>query len=90
LFHYGRLIEDNGRILQESEIINLDFSGEQLVVNYAGKHKRFLPPLHRVRKYFEDAFKNNVYVYDSVTMELISDQADTCPSTRYVIIAQKK
>jgi SAM-dependent methyltransferase/predicted metal-dependent enzyme (double-stranded beta helix superfamily) len=84
------LIEDNGRILQESEIINLDFSGEQLVVNYAGKHKRFLPPLHRVRKYFEDAFKNNVYVYDSVTMELISDQADTCPSTRYVIIAQKK
>lgn len=84
------LIEDQGRTFQESEIINVDFSGEQLVVNYAGKHKRFLPPLHRVRKYFEAAFGGQVKLYDAHSMEIIPNEADTCPSTRYVVIAQKE
>ncbi|MFT4602424.1 MAG: putative metal-dependent enzyme (double-stranded beta helix superfamily) [Arenicella sp.] len=85
-----RLIEDQGRIFQESEIINVDFSGEQMAVNYAGKHKRFLPPMHRVRKYFEDAFGGQVKLFDAYSMELIPAEADTCLSTRYVVIAQKR
>lgn len=84
------LIGDQGSVFQESEIINLDFSGEQLVVNYAGKHKRFLPPLHRVRKYFENAFGGEVKLYDAHSMEVIPNEADTCESTRYVVIAQKE
>jgi predicted metal-dependent enzyme (double-stranded beta helix superfamily)/SAM-dependent methyltransferase len=84
------LIEEQGCVFQESEIVNLDFSGEQLAVNYAGKHKRFLPPLHRIRKYFEDTFGGQVELYDAHSMEIIPHEADTCPSTRYVVIAQKK
>ena len=85
-----RLVEDDGKLFQESEIVNVDFSGEQLIVNYAGKHKRFLPPLHRIRQYFMDAFGGEVKLYDAHALELIPVSADTCESTRYVVIAQKR
>jgi len=84
-----KLIEEKGAIFQESEITNLDFSGDELVVNYAGKHRRFLPPLHRIRQYFANAFKGEVKLYDAYSMELIPETADTCPSTRYIVVAQK-
>ncbi len=83
------LVEEDGRVFQESEIINLDFSRDEVEINYAGNHKRFLPPMHRMRIYFERAFKGQVDLYDAHTLELIPDSADTCPSTRYVLVAQK-
>jgi predicted metal-dependent enzyme (double-stranded beta helix superfamily)/SAM-dependent methyltransferase len=85
-----RLVEEDGKLFQESEIVNVDFSGEQLIINYAGKHKRFLPPLHRIRRYFENAFGGDVKLYDAHSMELIPLSADTCESTRYVVVAQKR
>jgi hypothetical protein len=84
-----RLIEEEGGIFQESEIINLDFSRDEMEINYAGKHKRFLPPMHRIRAYFERAFKGTVDLYDAHTLAHIPDSADTCSSTRYVVVAQK-
>lgn len=84
-----QLIEENGRVFQESEITNVNFTGEQMRITYAGKHKRFMPPLHRIRTYFEHAFGGQVDLYDAVTLEQIPDWADTCKSTRYVVIAQK-
>jgi hypothetical protein len=84
-----RFIEEEGRIFQESEITNIDFTGQQMVVNYAGKHKRFLPPIHRIRQFFENAFKGKVILVDAYSLEPIPDWADTCKSTRYVVIAQK-
>ncbi|HHG83718.1 MAG TPA: methyltransferase domain-containing protein [Bacteroidetes bacterium] len=85
-----QLIEEDGRVFQESEIINIDFSGESMQINYAGKHKRFLPPMHRVRSYFEQAFGGKVDLLDAYSLELIPDWADSCTSTRYLVIAQKK
>ncbi|MEZ5058922.1 MAG: hypothetical protein R2879_17955 [Saprospiraceae bacterium] len=83
------LIEENGRLFQESEIINIDFREEQMDINYAGKHRRFLPPMNRIRSYFEKAFKGQVDLYDAHSLELIPDWADSCKSTRYVVVARK-
>ena len=83
------LIEREGLMYQESEILNLSFMGEQMEVNYAGKHHRFLPPMNRVRYYFEKAFGGRVDLYDVVSKQIISPLADSCPSTRYFLVARK-
>lgn len=84
-----RLVEQEGSLFQESEIINLDFSSGELEIDYAGKHMRFLPPMHRMRAYFERYFSGKVHFFDAHSLESISDLADTCPSTRYLVLAQK-
>jgi SAM-dependent methyltransferase/predicted metal-dependent enzyme (double-stranded beta helix superfamily) len=84
------LIEEHGRMFQESEIINISFQGDEMDVHYAGTHKRFLPPLHRIRKYFEKAFGGEVQLLDAASLEPIAKASDSCSSTRYVVIAQKK
>ena len=84
-----RLIEENGRMYQESEIVNINFMNSEMEISYAGRHKRFLPPMNRMRAYFEKAFKGKVALYDARNLELISDWADSCPSTRYIIVAEK-
>ncbi|MCB0579660.1 MAG: methyltransferase domain-containing protein [Phaeodactylibacter sp.] len=84
-----RLVENNGRMFQESEIININFGGGEMELNYAGKHLRFLPPLHRIRTYFERAFGGQIDLYDAHSLELIPDWADSCPSTRFVVVARK-
>jgi SAM-dependent methyltransferase/predicted metal-dependent enzyme (double-stranded beta helix superfamily) len=83
------LVEDNGRMFQESEIINVDFQGEEMEVHYAGKHKRFLPPMNRIRMYFEKAFGGEVQLLDAISLAPIDSASDSCPSTRYVVMAQK-
>jgi SAM-dependent methyltransferase/predicted metal-dependent enzyme (double-stranded beta helix superfamily) len=84
------LVEEQGRMFQESEIINISFQGNEMEVHYAGKHKRFLPPMNRVRKYFEKAFGGEVQLLDAISLETIDSTSDSCPSTRYVVMAQKK
>ena len=84
-----RLIEDSGRMYQESEITNLNFMGEQLHITYSGKHRRFLAPMHRVRRYFEQHFGGPVRLFDAVSQQEIPEWADSCKSTRYVVLAQK-
>lgn len=84
-----KLIEEGGRMYQESEILNIEFRNGKMNLNYAGKHKRFLPPLHRVRTYFEKAFGGPVRLYDAYSLELIPEVADSCRSTRYFVVAQK-
>ncbi|MEQ8707282.1 MAG: methyltransferase domain-containing protein [Phaeodactylibacter sp.] len=84
-----KLIEEAGRMYQESEILNLEFRAGTMDLNYAGRHKRFLPPMHRVRTYFEQAFGGTVLLYDAYSLELIPELADSCKSTRYFVIAQK-
>ena len=83
------LVEEKGRMFQESEIINVDFQGEEMEVHYAGRHKRFLPPMNRIRKYFEKAFGGEVQLLDAISLEPIDRSSDSCPSTRYVVMAQK-
>lgn len=84
-----QLIEEDGRMYQESEILNIEFRDGQMNLNYAGKHKRFLPPMHRVRSYFEQAFGGKVVLYDAYGLEPIPELADSCKSTRYFVVAQK-
>jgi len=84
------LAEEDGHIFQRSEIVNIRFQGETMRVSYAGKHRRFLPPMHRVRGYFEKAFGSQVDIYDAVTLAPVPETADSCGSTRYLVIARKK
>lgn len=84
-----QLIEDEGRVFQESEITNISFLDGSMRVTYAGKHRRFLPPMNRVRQYFERHFGGPVDLYDAVSLQPIPEWADSCPSTRYIVIAQK-
>jgi SAM-dependent methyltransferase/predicted metal-dependent enzyme (double-stranded beta helix superfamily) len=85
-----KLIEEDGRIFQESEITNISFLEDRMIVNYSGRHKRFLPPIHRVRMYFEKAFGGMVKLFDAKSLQEIPDWADSCASTRYVLLAQKQ
>lgn len=85
-----KIVEEGGINYQESEIINIHFGTDRMYLNDAGKHRRYLPPLYRLRKCFEDAFGPEVYLYDAVSLEPIPEWADSCPSTRYVLMAQKK
>ena len=84
-----KLIEEKGRVFQESEITNISFVEEQMRVTYSGKHKRFLPPMNRIRTYFEKAFGGQVDLYDAHSLEMIPEWADSCQSTRYVVVAKK-
>ncbi|HKK89310.1 MAG TPA: methyltransferase domain-containing protein [Saprospiraceae bacterium] len=84
------LVEQEGRIFQESEITNVSFLNGEMEVHYSGKHKRFLPPIHRIRKYFEEAFGSEVHLYDAKSLEEIPEWADSCASTRYVVLARKQ
>lgn len=83
------LIEEEGHIFQQSEIINIRFQDGKMRVSYAGKHWRFLPPMHRVRGYFEKAFEGKVELFDALSLAPIAENADSCPSTRYVVVAQR-
>lgn len=84
-----KIIEERGINYQESEILNIHFGDDRMHLNYAGKHRRYLPPVFRLRKCFEEAFGPEVYLYDAVTLEPIPEWADSCPSTRYVVMARK-
>lgn len=84
-----QLVEASGVVYQESEITNISFLEDKMRVTYAGKHRRFLPPMHRVRNYFEKAFGGKVELFDAVTLEPLPDWADSCRSTRYMVVARK-
>lgn len=83
-----QLVEEGGVVFQESEITNISFMEDKMRVTYSGKHRRFLPPMHRVRHYFEKAFGGQVELFDAVTLEPLPDWADSCRSTRYVVVAK--
>lgn len=84
-----RLVEAEGHIFQESEIVNVNFRHQRMHITYAGKHRRFLPPMHRVRQYFERHFQGPVELWDAHSRQIIGPDADSCPSTRYVVVAQR-
>ncbi len=84
------LIEKGNRTYQESEIINVSRNKDNLIITHEGKHLRFMPSLLRLRHLFQRTFKGRVDVYDAVTLNPIDEKADTCPSTRFLIVASKK
>ncbi len=83
------LVEDSGALFQESEIVNINFLNGRMEVSHAGKHRRFLPSMDRVRRTFEEAFGGKVLLFDAVGLEPIREDAESCSSTRYVVMAQK-
>ncbi len=83
------LIEEGNYTFQQSEILNVSRNNDRLLITNEGKHLRFLPPMWRLRQEFEKAFKGKVDIYDAVTLKPIGAKADTCPSTRYLLVAQK-
>jgi len=84
------LIEDGGHTFQRSAILNVSRLNGSLEITDEGRHRRYLPPMTRVRQWFENAFWGRVDVYDAVTLNPIDPAADTCPSTRYLLVAHKK
>jgi hypothetical protein len=45
--------------------------------------------MSRVRQMLTDSFGGPVQLFDAVSLEELPVWADTCPSTRYVAVAQK-
>ncbi len=83
-----KLIEKENGMYQRSQIINFNYQDDKMYITNEGTYDRFLPSLGRVRQYFERSF-GKVQIFDAVSLERITQNADTCPSTRYVVIAQK-
>lgn len=83
------VVEEDGHMFQESDIVNVDRGGGRLRVDHAGRHRRFLPPVHRVRREFERHFGGEVRLFDAHDLQPLPESADTCPSTRYVLVARK-
>ena len=83
-----QLIEDKGASFMESEILNVHFLDGQMDVHYAGKHRRFLAPIFRIRSYFEKHFQK-VDLYDAVNLTKVELTDDSCESTRYIVVARK-
>lgn len=82
------LIEENGASFQESEIVNINTLEGKMHIHHAGKHKRFLAPIFRIRSYFEKYFQS-VDLYDAVDLKPIDTNDDSCASTRYIVVARK-
>lgn len=85
----ARLVADEGRLLQESRITNVSFVRGPMVVEHVGRHRRVLPPVVRIRRAFERAFGGPVALYDAVSGDGIPEEADTCASTRFVVVAER-
>ncbi len=83
------LVEEGGVLFQDSEIVNVSFQQGIMEVTDAGRHRRYLPALYRVRRSFEQAFGPHVRLFDAHSLQPVSPQADSCASTRYVVVAQK-
>jgi hypothetical protein len=86
--HTPKLEEKDGRTYQCSRIINIRTQNGKMYFTNEGKHDIYLPAMMRIRLYFEHYF-SEVNLYDVETLQLISVDADTCPSTRYVVVAKK-
>ncbi len=85
-----RLVEQGFCTFQESEIINVNRKTGDLRITDEGRHRRFLPSLWKLRRLFEREFGGPVDVYDAVSLKPMEDGADTCPSTRVLIVARKR
>lgn len=84
------LIEKDNYMYQCSTIVNVSKKTGKMRITNEGKHERFLPPLRKVRQLFQDAFDGGVDIYDAVTLQPIPEDADTCASTRYLVVAKRK
>lgn len=85
-----RLIEHKRHLYQESEIININRLKGVLQVTYEGRHRRYLPPLPKVRQYFKEAFGSEPEVFDPVGFEFLGPEDETTQSTRYVLVVRKQ
>jgi hypothetical protein len=85
-----QLIQKDYQMYQRSDIINVTWDTEDgsLKINDSGLHQRWLAPMSRIIEAIEKHFPR-VRVFDAVTMEELPRHADTSPSTRYVVIADK-
>mmetsp|Transcript_4300 Transcript_4300/g.7695 ORF Transcript_4300/g.7695 Transcript_4300/m.7695 type:complete len:647 (-) Transcript_4300:158-2098(-) len=85
-----QLIQKDYQMYQRSDIINVTWDTEDgsLKINDSGLHQRWLAPMSRIIEAIEKHFPR-VRVFDAVTMEELPRHADTSPSTRYVVIANK-
>lgn len=87
--HSPKLIEQENHLYQENQVFNVQATQGKFRISNDGTHQRFLPPISRVRQYFEKTFKGKVELFDAVSLKLIQENDDTCPSARYIVIAQK-
>merc|ERR1712232_1098848 len=84
------LIEEDSRMFMCSDIINItwDTPDGSLRINDSGVHRRWLAPMQRILGAFEKHY-SSVRLLDAHSLETLPLHADTCPSTRYVVIARK-
>ncbi|MEM8866292.1 MAG: hypothetical protein AAGF31_12170, partial [Planctomycetota bacterium] len=82
------LFERGGYTYQENEIINVSRT-DGMRITHEGQHRRFMASTRRLREVFAKHFGDQVTAFDGKTFEEVPAESETCPSTRYVICAQK-
>ena len=82
------LFEKEYCLYQRSQIYNVSTLDGELKITNEGEHERFLPSMRRVYNEFKQVFAE-VDLYDAVTLEKLPDYAETCVSTRYLVVAKK-
>lgn len=87
-FRSPELIAIDNFMYQQSEIVNMQIKEEGMHLSYEGKHKRYLAPMSKVRRYFKKHFSQFEF-YDALSLEPIPKKAETCESTRYLVVARK-
>lgn len=84
-----QLVEEDGAMFMHTEMLNISFLEDQMRFFAEAPTRHFLPSLNRVRQYLEEVFRGKVEIFDAVSLDLLPESADSCPSTRYVVVAQK-
>ncbi|MEN1679574.1 MAG: methyltransferase domain-containing protein [Planctomycetota bacterium] len=82
------LTERGGYTYQNSEIINVSRL-DGMRVTHEGVHRRFMVSPKRLREVFDKHFGDRVTAYDGKSFKVVSPESETCPSTRYVLVANK-
>ena len=90
-----QIIEKDGYVFQESEILNISRLSNRMAFHYNGFHRRYLPSIREIYTMFKKEFGGPVELFDVKSLEkIIIDDIDdvdniSCPSTRYLIVAKK-
>ncbi|PCI24412.1 MAG: hypothetical protein COB67_11620 [SAR324 cluster bacterium] len=83
------LVEKENYMFQQSEIINISKLDGTLRFTDEGKYLRYLPSMWKVRQLFERYFPAGVDFYDALSLECLPPDCESCPSTRYLVVARK-
>jgi SAM-dependent methyltransferase/predicted metal-dependent enzyme (double-stranded beta helix superfamily) len=85
-----RLVEISNATYQRSEIVNVAKLEGRFRITDEGAHLRHLPSMWKMRHLFSRAFGGAVDIYDAISLERVEERHETTPSTRYLLVANRR